>query len=514
MIKMAKSTIFLLIIALFWVGCAEETVTTDLTKTSFIPLPDSISATGVAFHLMESTPIYYHEGMNDLKNVSDYLASKLTDVTGFTYTSEISGNSPKKGIYLSISQDEQFEEEGYELVIDKKLITIKANSAAGCFYGVQTLLQTLPLKAEGAQDLIIATGTIKDSPEYNFRSAMLDVSRHFFAVEDVKRLIDLLSVYKINYLHLHLADDQGWRIEIKSWPNLTAHGGSTEVGGGEGGFYTQEQYSDIVKYAQDRFITVIPEIDMPGHTNAALASYAELNCDGKARDLYTGTHVGFSTLCVDKEITYKFIEDVVRELTALTPGPYFHIGGDESHSTPHDDYVYFVNKVQEIVPKYGKKIIGWDEIANSDLIEGATVQFWANAKNTKTGIEKGASAIMSPAKKAYLDMKYDTTTTLGLAWAGYIEVDVGYNWDPAAYEEGINRENVLGIESPLWSETVTNIDELEFMFFPRTPGYAEIGWTSPEKRDWETYKLRLADHGKRFDAMDINFYKSKLVPWK
>jgi hexosaminidase len=318
----------------------------------------------------------------------------------------------------------------------------------------------------------------------------------------------------MNALHLHLSDDQGWRIEIKSWPKLTEIGGSTEVGGGEGGFYTQEQYADIVKYAQDRNIIIIPEIDMPGHTNAALASYAELNCDGKARELYTGIEVGFSTLCTSKEITYQFVDDVIREIAEITPGPYFHIGGDESHVTPLEDYIPFVNRVQEIVVKHGKKVIGWDEIANATPVEGATVQFWDNLKNTGMALEKGAKVIISPASKAYLDMQYDSTTHLGLHWAGYIEVDKGYSWNPLELVPGITKEQILGVEAPLWTETVTNISEVEFMVFPRLPGYAEIGWTSPDSRSWEEYKLRLAQHGKRFEAMDINFYRSPMVPWE
>ena len=314
-------------------------------------------------------------------------------------------------------------------------------------------------------------------------------------------------------MHLHLSDDQGWRIEIKSWPNLAIHGGSTQVGGGPGGYYTQEQYADIVQYAQERYITVIPEIDMPGHTNAALASYAELNCDGKATELYTGTKVGFSTLCTDSEITYKFIDDVVRELAALTPGPYIHIGGDESHATKEEDYIPFINRVQEIVTAHGKQVIGWDEIALASLKAGSVAQHWANVENANKAVDQGAKILMSPARKAYLDMKYDKTTKLGLRWAGLIEVDTGYNWDPVTLIPGIGKESIIGIEAPLWSETVTNIDEIEYMVFPRLPGYAEIGWTSAASRDWEEYKERLGKHGERFKAMDINFYPSTLVPW-
>jgi hexosaminidase len=317
----------------------------------------------------------------------------------------------------------------------------------------------------------------------------------------------------MNVLHLHLSDDQGWRIEIKSWPNLATHGGSKEVGGGEGGYYTQEQYTDIVNYAAARHITIVPEIDMPGHTNAALASYAELNKNKKATELYTGTEVGFSTLDTRSELTYKFIDDVIRELAALTPGEYIHIGGDESHSTKKDDYIYFMNRVQDIVTAYGKKVLAWDEIALATVKPGTIAQVWASVENANLAVGQGAKVLMSPARKAYLDMQYHKDTTLGLHWAAYIEVDTAYIWDPATYIPGIEQDDIVGVEAPLWSETVTNIDEVEFMVFPRLPGYAEIGWTPAELRNWDEYKLRLAAHGERFTAAGINYYASEKVPW-
>ena len=342
---------------------------------------------------------------------------------------------------------------------------------------------------------------------------MLDVSRHFFGVEDVKRYIDFMAHYKMNRLHLHLSDDQGWRIEIKSWPNLTKHGGSTEVGGGEGGFYTQEQYKEIVAYAADRFVTIIPEIDMPGHTNAALASYPELNCDGKAPELYTGTEVGFSSLCTEKEITYQFIDDVVKELAAITPGPYIHLGGDESKSTGIEDFKSFFTKVQQIVRKHGKQMIAWEEVVQSEVEDDAIIQYWTNHEHALQTAEKGLKMIMSPAHKAYMDMQYDSTSRLGLHWAAYIEVDSAYIWNPEDMVPGLASENILGIETPLWTETIETMDDIEYMVFPRLPGYAEIAWTPTEIRDWDTYKKRLAAHGARFKAKEIDYYPSKLIAW-
>jgi hexosaminidase len=494
-------------------------VPTNLLKENIIPKPVSVVATGESFDLTDQTDIYVQGESVELKQIGQYLADKLNPSTGLEIEVKSSTADLADGnILLAISaNDTVLGEEGYKLTISNKMVKLTACKPVGLFHGIQTIRQLLPPKAEltSAQKgpWKIATGTIDDYPTYSYRGAMLDVARHFFEVDDVKNYIDQLAYYKMNVLHLHLSDDQGWRIEIKSWPNLTAQGGKTEVGGGEGGFYTQQQYSEIVKYAQDRYITIIPEIDMPGHTNAALASYPELNINGKATELYTGIEVGFSTLATHREITYKFVNDVVRELAALTPGPYIHIGGDESHSTKIEDYIPFVNRVQDIVAANGKKVLGWDEIALTTLKPNTVVQYWAKAENATKGVAQGAKVLMSPAKNAYLDMQYDSASTYGLHWAAYIEVDKAYNWDPAKLVPEIKKENIIGIEAPLWSETVSKRQELEYLVFPRLLGYAEIGWTPAELRNWDDYKIRLANHGERMKAMNINFYPSKLVKW-
>jgi hexosaminidase len=492
----------------------------DLSNENLIPKPVSAIGERGSFDLTDQTDIYVQGESSEMKKIGQYLADKLNTSTKLGIEVKATNEAPAQGnIYLTMApQDADLGEEGYKLDIKTKSIVLTANNPAGLFHGIQTIRQLLPAKVEKIEGQKgpwkISNGVIRDYPAYTYRGSMLDVARHFFEVDEVKRLIDQLAYYKMNVLHLHLADDQGWRIEIKSWPNLTVHGGSTEVGGGKGGFYTQEQYSDIVKYAKDRYITIIPEIDMPGHTNAALASYPELNCNGKATELYTGVEVGFSTLCTKKEITYKFVDDVIRELAALTPGPYLHIGGDESHATAIEDYIPFVNRVQEIVNAHGKQVLGWDEIALSTMKPNTVVQYWAKAENALKGIAQGAKVLMSPSKNAYLDMQYDSTSIYGLHWAAYIEVDQAYNWDPARLVPEIRKDNIIGIEAPLWSETVSNYTEAEYLIFPRLPGYAEIGWTPSEMRNWDNYKVRLANHGERWKAMNINFYPSKLVPWE
>jgi len=502
-------------------SCRKSYPPTDMHRNSVIPKPVSVVATNGTFVLDDGTSIYVEAGNEGLMKNATFLAELLRNATGIELEIEATEDKPWRGnIFLTsrVSEKENPSKDYYELNITEKLITIGSTGAEGSFYGIQTLRQLLPASIETAgtldKPLLLPTGTIKDRPQYGYRGAMLDVARHFFDVGTVKRFIDYLALYKMNALHLHLTDDQGWRIEIESWPNLTKHGGSTEVGGGEGGYFTKDDYKEIVQYAADHYVMIVPEVDMPGHTNAALASYPELNCDGKATDLYTGMKVGFSTLCTDKEVVYEFVDDVVREISEMTPGPYFHIGGDESHSTEQDDYVYFVNRAREIVKSHGKQMIGWDEVAHANVNSEDVVQYWSKEENASLGVKKGTKVLVSPAKHAYLDMKYDSTTVLGLTWAGVTEVDDAYDWSPEKLVEGMTNENILGIEAPLWSETVETIDDIEFLIFPRLSGHAEVGWTSPEKRSWDEYKVRLGRHQNRFKALGIDFYESPLVPWQ
>ncbi|MGZ2369950.1 beta-N-acetylhexosaminidase [Ancylomarina sp. YFZ004] len=509
-----------LLLAVILVSCKTPTPK-DLSKESLIPKPTSLIATGSSFEWTDKTKIYVSDDQEDIQIIAKYLADFIVPATGFKTKVEVL-NTPasKKGIAILLNQDlTALGDEGYKLNITDKRLVLEAFQPAGLFRGVQTIRQLFPARIE-SKDLQVgpwelASGTIEDKPEYGYRGAMLDVVRHFFDVDDVKRFIDLIAAYKMNVLHLHLTDDQGWRIEIKSWPNLTKHGGSTQVNGGKGGFYTQDQYTEIVKYAQERFITVIPEIDMPGHTNAALASYAELNADGKARDLYTGTNVGFSTLDADKEITYKFIDDVIGELAAITPGEYIHIGGDESNATKKKDYIKFVNRAQDIVNAHGKKMMGWADVSAANLNENSIAQFWhTRTKTALDAVNQNVKIIMSPAKRAYMDIQYDSICPLGLHWAGYTEVDDAYDWTLESNVEGISKKHIIGIEAPLWTETVETIDDIEYLVFPRLPGYAELGWSNHSDKSWDEYKVRLGKQKSRFEHMGINYYPSPLVPWE
>ncbi|MCU4175271.1 family 20 glycosylhydrolase [Carboxylicivirga sp. N1Y90] len=511
--KRSLLVVFVLGLLVMSISC-KKSVPADLGKVSFIPQPVELLATGSSFEISKNTSINILKGDEDLALIAQLLKDEVKLFTGNDLVVNEVSSFGKNGINLGVDATINEEnKEAYALIINEDQVKISGASGAGVLFGVQTFVQAIQAHKSTEKDVwIVASGQINDYPQYGFRGAMLDVARNFFEVDDVKRFIDLLVYYKLNVLHLHLTDDQGWRIEIKSWPKLTTIGGSTSMLG-DGGFYTQEDYKEIVKYAKERFITIIPEIDIPGHTNAALASYAELNCNGKAPELYKGMKVGFSTLCTDKEITYQFVDDVVRELAEITDGPYIHIGGDESHVTELDDYVYFINRTQDIVKKYNKIMVGWDEIAHADIDSEAIVHYWAKGENASMGVEKGAKVILSPSTKVYLDMQYDSLTHLGQHWAAYIEIDSSYMWKPLELVEGINRENIVGIESPLWTETISTMDEIEYMVFPRIIGHAEIGWSPVEHLNWDDYKVRLGKQVPLLEKRGVDYYASKQVPW-
>jgi hexosaminidase len=508
-------------------GNATMTTTFDPTQVaeamsnlhSVIPAPAMVQSGGGIFTLVDPTPIYVDPASDEVKTIGQYLAGRLKPATGYTLPVLPAAGTLLPGhITLTTSgADPSLGAEGYELSITPDSVVLRAAQPAGLFHGVQTVRQLLPARIESATvqpgPWFLPTVILRDAPRFVWRGMMLDVARHFFGVADVEKLIDLMAYYKLDRLHLHLTDDQGWRIEIKSWPDLTKIGGSTEVGGGPGGFYTQEEFKQIVAYAQSRYIMIIPEIDMPGHINAALASYPELNCSGAAPQPRTDLEVGYSSLCMEKNITFQFVYEVIGEVSALTPGPYIHIGGDEAAATPIEQYIDFVQRIQGSARSRGKQVIGWEEIARAKLLISTVAQHW-NSDLALKAAEQGSDVIFSPADRAYLDMKYDPSTELGLDWAGDVNVDRAYTWDPATALSGFPINHILGLEAALWSETLQNLEDVEYMTFPRLIGYAEIGWSPQSGRAWAGYRDRLATHGPRLTFMRVNFYRSPEVPWK
>ncbi|KQX08511.1 beta-N-acetylhexosaminidase [Leifsonia sp. Root1293] len=424
------------------------------------------------------------------------------------------------------------EQEGYALETDSAGASLRADTAEGLFRGVQTLRQLFPAAIESRKrvdDLgtrwLAASVDITDHPRFAYRGAMLDVARHFFDVADVKRYIDDIALLKTNHLHLHLTDDQGWRIEIDGWPKLTEIGGTSSVNDERGGFYTKAEYAQIVAYASDRFITIVPEIDLPGHTNAALAAYPELTCTGQAPPLYTGIEVGFSSVCINSEETYRFVSDVVRQMAAMTPGPYLHLGGDESLSTPEADFVRFIERVTTDAALTGKTIIGWHEMGAATAMPNGTIgQYWSFTRpqdgaedETMTFVRGGGRVILSPADVAYLDMVYETGTEFGQAWAqGPTSVRESYGWKPTRIIDGVGEEEILGIEAPIWTETMHRMQDVEYMAFPRLAAIMEIAWSpraEHDQHDFESFGPRAVAFAERLEAAGIGYHRAPDLPW-
>jgi hexosaminidase len=492
-----------------------------LDQHGVVPVPVLVQAAkGTWFTLGEATRIRTPPG--EAARVGEDLAASLGPATGYRLPVAAGGEPARAGdIALEFTTNDRLGDEGYELEVTKEAAIVRANRPAGLFWGTQTLRQLLPAgidsPARQPGPWRIPGGRITDHPRFPWRGAALDVARHFFGVEEVKRYLDLMARYKLNILHLHLTDNQGWRIAIQRWPKLATVGGRTEVGGGPGGFYTQQEFAEIVRYAKDRHVTVVPEVDVPGHTNAALASYGELNCDGRPTKPYTGTDIFPSSLCVDKPVTDRFLKEVFGELAAITPGPYLHIGGEEAERLIPDRYAAFVERVQRIVRGHGKRVIGWQEVAAAKLLPDTVAQYWGSPFVPPDAVQeaarRGTKLVLSPASKAYLDAKYDEETQLGHAMFGYVEVRNAYDWEPTTLLEGVGEDDILGVEAQLWTETVDTLDEVEFMAFPRLPGIAEVAWSPPTTRDWEGFRRRLAGHGPRWEAMAVNYYRSPQVPW-
>ncbi len=525
------------------IGTSPTAPTPSVRATPFggapqlVPAPASIViGSGAAFTITPATNIVV-DGGAEATRVAEALGMLLRPATGYAVAVLVGGAPPASGaapapspnivapagaptgpIHLSLAANRSsLGDEGYELAISADSVRLVAYRPAGLFRGVQTLRQLLPFKIESEMNLeqpawSIPAVTIADQPRFAWRGAMLDVARHFFTVKEVQQFIDILALYKMNVLHLHLADDQGWRIEIKSRPRLTAVGSVSQVGGGPGGFYTQDEYGEIVRYAAARFITVVPEIDMPGHTNAALAAYPDAACSVRPSGVYTGTDVGWSTFCVDKEVSYAIVDDIVREISAITPGPYFHVGGDEVHTLTAAQYTKFVERVQTIVTSHGKKMIGWEEITKARLLPTTVAQQWKSDSAT-AALQYGSKLVLSPSPKAYLDMQYTPSTELGLHWAAYIELRDAYDWDPATYMKGVGESSILGVEGALWSETISNITAAEYLILPRLPALAEVGWTPQAGRDWNSFRVRIAAQAPRWNQLGMNWYRSPQVEW-
>ncbi|QAY58932.1 beta-N-acetylhexosaminidase [Microbacterium protaetiae] len=462
---------------------------------------------------------------------AEFAARALADAIGRTIA--IVEDPADGDIVLEIAEGPA---ESYTLSADATTLRIVGGDAAGLFYGVQTLVQLL------AASRTIAAQTIADAPRFAYRGVMLDVARHFFDVAAVTGYIDRAAALKFNALHLHLSDDQGWRIALDSHPELVEKASDSAIGGDAGGFFTKDDYARIVAHAASRHMIVVPEIDGPGHTHALGLAHPELveapvitpevaevvEAFGGGMPQpgapYTGLAVGFSSVKIRDEATYGLLGDVYRELAAMTPGPYLHVGGDEALGTDPSDYAHYVTRVTRMVADLGKTPIAWHEAgASAELAPGTIGQYWGFVTPTdgmdekaRTFVRNGARLILSPADAAYLDMKLDADSTLGLTWAnGPTSVQDSYGWDPADIIDGVGDDDILGVEAPLWAETLRTAADLDAQAFPRIAAAAEIAWSPADapERTWGSFRTRVGALGALWRSQGIVFTAAPEIDW-
>jgi hexosaminidase len=418
-------------------------------------------------------------------------------------------------------------DEGYSLEVVPQQVTVSAAGPEGFVWAVQTLRQILPEQIESTGHIggtwQIPVGTVTDLPRYEWRGFLVDVARHFQPVEKLEAFIDLASAYKFNRFHLHLTDDQGWRIEIPGHPELTEVGASAEIGGsGGGGYYTTDQFRRIVRYAQSRGVTVVPEIEMPSHSLAAITAIPSLRCpsaDGDADepDYDPESSPAHRNLCPTDEATFTFLDTVIGEVAAMTLGPYLHVGGDEAFGMLVPDYFAFVDRATSLVHRHGKSPVGWAEIAVGQSEPTALLQSWTDPHPSMN--EPWAAApgvIASPAALTYINATYDEGAKRErIGWVGVdpLSTEKAYDWDPETHFTAVPDVTVVGLEACLWGDHISDRSKMDELVLPRLPGYGELGWSPRSTHSWADYRVRLATHAPRWDAWGLRYYRDPTVPW-
>lgn len=477
---------------------------------ALMPAPRSLDPDGADFEIDAETAITYTRPA--AADAAHRLAADLRPATGFELPV---AEAPAEANAIHLREADgstDIPDRGYRVRSGPEQVTIEAAAMAGFVAAIATVRQLLPGTIESDRKQpgpwLIAGADIRDGPRFGYRGAQLDVARHFFPVADIKRFIDLVAGYKINHLHLHLTDNEGWRLEIESWPRLTEAAAATDIDGGAGGYYTQAEFTEIVEYATARGITVVPEIDMPAHTGAAVMAYPEL-CHG---DAPRSMPADSGTLAVDRSRTYDFVEDVLTEVAELTPGPYLHIGADEADTLSDDEYSQFVETVLPLVADTGKRPVAWQEVTAATPTPDTVVQYW---KDTEPPIGD-QDVIFSPNTHTYLNFRYAETTPPDgpETWGRRItSVPTSYDWDPGSYYEPVAESAVLGAEFALWSEELATYDDVTYMALPRAAGVAERAWSPPERTGWDGYADRLAAQAPRWCGMGVQYYRSPAVDW-
>ena len=529
-------------LALACTSCNKE----QETNYQVIPLPQEVSLTqGNPFNLNGNVLIAYPENNALLQRNAEFLSEYIRQSTDYApkIKAIAAGEQVTNAITLGLDPGIA-NKEGYVLTTTPEGISINGQTENGVFYGIQTLRKSIPAEAKGAT-ILIPAGEIKDEPRFPYRGMHLDVGRHFFPIEFIKKYIDLLALHNMNTFHWHLTEDQGWRIEIKKYPKLTEIGSQrsrTVIGKNTqeydntpyGGFYTQEEAKEIVKYAQERYITVIPEVDLPGHMLAALAAYPELGCTGGPYEVCPRWGVFEDVLCIGNDKTMQFLEDVMSEIIEIFPSEYVHIGGDEAprdrwkecpkcqarikaeglkadknHTAEDRLQSYCMTRIEKFLNSKGRRIIGWDEILEGDVAPNATVMSWRGMEGGIEAAQLGHDVIMTPTSFCYFDY-YQTADTQDepLGIGGYVPIEKVYSLEPVpAALTKEQSKHILGAQANLWTEYIASTEHVEYMILPRMAALAEVQWTQPEKKDFKDFTTRLARLMKFYQRDGFNYAK-------
>jgi hexosaminidase len=528
-----KALIILLIIFLSPLSYAQKNPTQ--ARVSIIPKPAKMEAKSGSFYLNPKTKIVVEAKLDEGLAVGEELASKLRQATGYPFELlKADGKKYRNSIALRTSDSlAKLGNEGYLLSVDKDLVKIEALAPAGLFYGVQSLYQLLPPQIEASRATAgiswsVPCVRIEDRPRFLWRGVHLDVSRHFFPKDSVKKYIDYLAMYKMNTFHWHLTEDQGWRIEIKKYPKLTEIGAwrreTMYDGIPHGGFYTQDEIREVVDYARKHFITVVPEIEMPGHSQAALASYPELSCSGGPFRVGIEWGVIYDVYCAGNEKTFEFLQDVLSEVIDLFPGEFVHIGGDEVPKLRWQNCVkcqarikaeglanenelqsYFVKRIERFLNAKGKRLLGWDEILEGGLAPNATVMSWRGIVGGIEAAKSGHDVVMTPTSHCYFDYYqglFDEPKAIG----GYLPIEKVYSYEPVPAElTAEEARHILGAQANIWTEYMPDFQQVEYMLLPRLLALSEAVWSKKELRNYQDFSRRIVPHYERLAAKEVNF---------
>lgn len=514
---------------------------TKIADYRVIPQPLEVTPIqNTPFLLNDSVIILYPEHNDKMQKNASFLAEYLNKATGKRFKTATKG-SEKNAIRLALTTEGK-NPESYQVCISANGIKITAPSEAGIFYGIQFLRKSLPVNANA--NILLPAVEVNDSPRFAYRGALLDVGRYFFTVDEVKTYIDMMALHNMNYFHFHLTEDQGWRIEIKKYPLLTQIGsvrkespiGHSAIGNGvpHGGFYTQQELKQIVQYAAERNITVIPEIDLPGHMQGALAAYPELGCTGGPYEVRCRWGISDQVLCVGQEKTFQFLKDVLTEVMEIFPAQYIHIGGDEcpkkewkkcpkcqariqelglqsdeKHSKEEYLQSYVINRIETFLNEHGRQIIGWDEILEGGLTPNATVMSWRGEKGGLEAARQKHRVIMTPNHYMYLDY-YQTENIKNepVAFGGYVPVEKVYNYEP--YSTQLTPEEqpyIIGVQGNLWTEYIPYFPQAQYMVLPRFAALCEVQWTQPDKKNYQDFLKRLPQLAKIYDNENYIYAK-------